>query len=220
MIVRGYEAPRLCLVSLALSLSIVTTGTAHAHAPPQATDIRWLGERAIIRTNRGLVLQDEPASSFRLLCNDAYEASLSEVIPFELSSDGRVVLANYGAGIVLSSSDHCSFEPASGPLAGLLVLALARDSRGKFLAGMYPADDSAPALFASDDDGRSFQRETNLPGVPTGVQIAPSDPARVYVSTSVSAGSAVTSNLEVSTDGGRAFRATPVELEYGQVEKV
>jgi hypothetical protein len=207
-------------MAAALVLSVATVGTARAHALPQATDIRWLGERAIIRTNRGLIVEDEVGSSFRLLCNDAYEASLSETVPFALTSDGRIVLASYGAGIVISRPDYCSFDPATGPLTGFLVLDLALDAQGKFRAAMYPKDDSTPALFESDDDGRSFHHQADLTGVPTSVRVAPSDPTRVFVSTSVSTGSSVSSRLEVSNDGGRVFRGTPIELDPSELRAI
>jgi hypothetical protein len=220
MIARGSEAPRFGFIFAALVLSVAVVRTARAHAPPHATGIQWLGERAIIRTNRGLIVEDEVGSSFRLLCNDAYQASLSETVPFASTSDGRIVLASYAAGIALSTADHCSFEPATGPLTGLIVLDLALDSRGKFRAAIYPKDDSTPALFESDDDGRSFHHQADLTGVPTSVRVAPSDPGRVYVSSSVSSGSSVTSSLEVSSDGGRVFRGTPIELDPSELRAI
>ena len=34
------------------------------------------GERAVVRTNRGLIIEDPASESFRIVCNDAFEASL------------------------------------------------------------------------------------------------------------------------------------------------
>jgi hypothetical protein len=217
MIAPGCEAPRWCLMAMALGLSVGTTATAFAHAPPQATDIRWIGERAVIRTNRGLVVEDEPGASFRLLCNDAYQASLTDVVPLELTLDGRVLLATYGGGIVLSTPDHCSFEAAAGPFDEFIALDVAGDAQGRFHAVAYPLDDSTPALFQSDDDGRSFHHQTDLSGVPTSVRVAPSDPTRVYVSISVPDGNAVAARLGTSTDAGRVFRETPIALEPSEL---
>jgi hypothetical protein len=216
MIARGFDAPRSLFMTAALLLGAATTATAHAHSPPQATDIRWLGERAIVRTNRGLVVEAE-AGSFRLLCNEAYGASLSELVPYELTSDGRILVSTFGAGIALSSPDQCNFDAATGPLAGFIVLDLAGDSQGSFHATVYPADDSTPALLRSDDDGRSFRHQADLTGVPTSVRVAPSDLTRVYVSTSIPDGNDVAASLEVSSDGGRHFVPTPVELEPSEL---
>jgi hypothetical protein len=209
--------PRWAVMALALALGVGTTTAAGAHALPQATDIRWLGDRAIVRTNRGLVVEEGSGSSFRLLCNEAYGASLAEVVPYELTSDGRILVATNETGIMLSTLDQCGFDAAQGPLAGFIVLDVTGDSQGMFHATVYPVDDSTAALFQSDDDGRSFHYQADLTGVPTSIRVAPSDPTRVYVSTSVPDGNAVAANLEVSTDKGRVFEATPIELDPSEL---
>ena len=199
-------------MALAFVLCIGTSGAAAAHAPPHATGIRWLGERALVRTNRGFILQDESESSFRLLCNDATQAALAEIPPVEVTSDGRLLTATYAAGLVLSSADHCSFSAVTATLEDTIVRDLTVDSTGRFHAAVIPRDGSASALLHSQDDGRRFDGQTLLAGIPTSVLVAPSDPMRVYVAASVGDGDALSAKLQSSSDGGQSFEEAPIEL--------
>jgi hypothetical protein len=189
-------------------------GVASAHAPPQANGITWLGERALVRTNRGLILQDEAeaASSFRLLCNDAMQASLVEIPPVEVTSDGKLLTATFLAGIELSSADHCSFDPVTVSLEDAIVRAVVADSAGGYFAALIPRDGSPSALTHSRDDGRSFEQRGLLAGIPTSVLVAPSDPTRVYVGTSFGDGASLVANLGTSDDGGQSFEEAPIDL--------
>jgi hypothetical protein len=203
---------RRCLVAFAWAFGIGVARPALAHAPPQATDVRWLGERAIVRTNRGFILEDEPGGSFRLLCNDAFHASLSEVPAVAVTSDGQLLVSTYEAGLLRSSPDHCSFEPVPGT-EGLIVAGLAGDSQQGFYSAVIPKDGSASTLLVSQDDGASFERRTELDGVPTGVVIAPSDATRVHVAISSGDGESLSARLLGSADAGYSFdQAMTIEL--------
>jgi hypothetical protein len=211
MIARGYE-PRASLIALALVLVLGTGGVASAHAPPQANGILWLDERALVRTNRGLILEDEAPSSFRLLCNDALQASLTEIPPVEVTSDGKLLTATFLTGIELSSDDHCSFDSVTVALEDAIPRGVVADSAGGYYATLIPRDGSASVLAYSGDDGRTFEERAALAGIPTGVMVAPSDPKRVYVGTSVGDGASLAANLATSDDAGRSFEEAPVEL--------
>lgn len=202
------------LTSLALG---VTTEVANAHAPPEANEIRWLGERAIVRTNRGFILQNAALTGFRLLCNDAIQASLTEVPPSQLTSDGRLLVATFQASTLLSSTDLCGFQSVDGPLTGMSVLDLTSDARHRFYAVAVPVDDTAPGLFTSEDDGRHFEWQSDMPGVPKSVLVAPSDTSRLYVATFKSEGNAVTAQLQRSRDAGRSFTESPIELAASEL---
>src|SRR4051812_49105527 len=111
------------LLAVSLMACWCAPRAAGAHAPPQATGIRWYtaegAERAIVRTNRGLIIEDSGGGSFRIVCNDAFEASLAEVPPLTVGADGRLLLGTYAAGLVLSSPDACNFEPLPDRFAEL-----------------------------------------------------------------------------------------------------
>jgi hypothetical protein len=203
---------RSCFAALVFLLGLATGEAARAHALPQANGIRWLGERAVVRTNRGLIIQDELGSPYRLLCNDASKASLAEIPPVEVTSDGRLLTANYEAGVALSSADLCSFEGVTLPLEQAIVRDLVPDGAGGFFAALLPLDGSESVLIHSGDDGRSFVQHATLAGIPTSLLVAPSDPTQVYVAASAGDGDALSASLQSSVDGGQSFEEAAIEL--------
>jgi hypothetical protein len=222
MIARGYE--RWLWIAAVELTSLSGARTAEAHAPPAASDVQWFAGRALVRTNRGLIVEDANVRSFRLVCNDAFHASLVEVPPLATTSDGRILLGTYEAGFLLSSADACSFEPVPGALSGLNAVDVAQDSQGRLRALVLPLDGSPAGLFESRDEGQTFASVTTFSVVPTALEVAPSDPARVYVSALAFDANTTFARLLRSTDAGRTFTDLPLELDASElrafVEKV
>jgi photosystem II stability/assembly factor-like uncharacterized protein len=194
---------------------------AGAHAPPQATGIRWSaaegGERAIVRTNRGLIIEGPSAGSFRIVCNDAFEASLAEVPPLTVVPDGRILLGTYASGLVLSSPNACNFDALPEHFAELYPIDVATDQQGGFLAAVLPRDGGSAELLHSSDEGRTAESLATLPGAPSALEIAPSDGSRVYVSSTLAEENLSYGRLLASHDAGRTFTETEVELDASEL---
>jgi hypothetical protein len=193
---------------------------AAAHAPPKATGIRWLageGAPALVRTNRGLVLEDSAERTFRIVCNEAFHTSLVEEPPVVVLPDGRLLLGTYAAGLVLSSADGCGFESVGGAFEGLYPIDVKADAQGVIYAAALPLDGSSAELMVSVDQGRSGQSLTALPGSPTALEIAPSDNSRLYVSITTAQGELSFGSLLTSSDAGRSFEEHPIELDAAEL---
>src|SRR5665213_1117771 len=111
--IRSTARRTLCLV-LAVAAHFWTLPAA-AHAPPQVTGIlAGVAQDGVprewVRTNRGLILKNGAGDPLRLLCNDAYGASLSEVPPMIASPDGLIV-ASYSGGLFRVTPDGCNAQP-------------------------------------------------------------------------------------------------------------
>jgi photosystem II stability/assembly factor-like uncharacterized protein len=202
-----------------LSASMVASG----HAPPQATGIFFeAGDGATarewVRTNRGLILRAAPGDPARLLCNDAYSASLSEVAPMLAVSDGLVVATYYG-GILRIGADGCSVEPAEAPLDGRRVLDLSGTSDTSTLwALVAPNLDRPGCVMASVDAGRTWNEAGEIAAFGSALRAAPSDTRRLYVTAQVETddGEGI-HQLLVSDDAGAEFAPYEVMLLDSEV---
>jgi hypothetical protein len=163
-----------------------------------------------VRTNRGLILRAAPGDSPRLLCNDAYSASLSEVAPMVAVPDGLVVGTYYG-GILRIAADGCSVEPAQAPLAERHVLDLGADSAGSLFALLAPSLERRGSVLWSADAGRTWEEAGEIDAFGSALRVAPSDPLRLYVTAQVETedGEGI-HQLLVSEDAGAEF--SPYEI--------
>lgn len=197
------------------------TRPAQAHAPPLANGIVWLtddaGERAIVRTNRGLIVEDAGGAGFRIVCNEAFDVALAEVPPIAVGASGRLLLGTYAANLVVSSPDRCDYDSASGPLDGLYPIDVKANAQGLIYAAVLPLDGSSAELLTTSDQGKSAQSLALLPGAPSALQIAPSDDSRVYVSVTTAEGNESHGILLGSSDGGQSFEQHPIELDASEL---
>jgi hypothetical protein len=209
------------LLAVSLMACWCAPRAAGAHAPPQATGIRWStaegGERAIVRTNRGLIIEDPGGGSFRIVCNEAYEASLAEVPPLTVAADGRILLGTYEAGLVLSSPDACNFDALPDRFAELYPIDVETDQQGGFLAAVLPRDGGSAELLQSSDEGQTAESLATLPGAPSALEVAPSDGSRVYVSSTLAEENLSFGRLLTSRDAGRTFTEAEVALDASEL---
>jgi photosystem II stability/assembly factor-like uncharacterized protein len=198
-----------------------TARAAAAHAPPQATGILWFvdegRERAVVRTNRGLIIENPGGGSFRIVCNEAYDASLAEVPPLAVTVDGRLLLGTYAAGLVLSSSDACNFDALPDPFTELYPIDVAIDRRGGLFTAVLPRDGGSAELLQSSSEGQTAASLATLPGAPSALEIAPSDDSRLYVSSTLAEENLSFGRLLTSHDSGRTFTETEVELDASEL---
>jgi hypothetical protein len=212
------------LLASASFLALLSLATAaFAHAPPQANGIFFQADegaagREWVRTNRGLILRAAPGDAPRLLCNDAYAASLSEVAPMVIVPDGLVVGTYYG-GILRIGADGCSVAAAPAPLAGRRVLDLAADSAGSTLwALLAPNAERRGSVLSSADAGKTWEEAGEIDAFGSALRAAPSDPRRLYVTAQVeSDGGEAIHQLLVSDDAGGEFSPHEVTLLDGEV---
>ena len=194
---------------------------AGAHAPPQATGIRWSmvdgKERAIVRTNRGLILENPGDGSFRIVCNDAFEASLVEVPPLAVTTQGSLLLGTYATGLVLSSPDSCNFDALPDRFTALHPIDVETDPQGGFFAAVLPRDGGSAELLQSSDEGRTVVSLATLPGAPSALEVAPSDGSRLYVSSTLAEENLSFGRLLSSHDAGQTFTEAEVELDPSEL---
>jgi hypothetical protein len=209
------------LLALSLMACCCASRAAGAHAPPKATGIHWFAddgiERAVVRTNRGLIIQNPGDRSFSIVCNDAFEASLVEVPPLAVTADGRMLLGTYAAGLVLSSADRCDFDALPEPFTALYPIDVATDQQGGFLTAVLPRDGGSAELLQSSDEGRTAASLATLPGAPSALAVAPSDGSRLYVSSTLAEENLSFGRLLASHDAGQTFTEAEVELDASEL---
>jgi hypothetical protein len=210
-------------ILVALLLPFAWVEPASAHAPALATGIFSDASgggtsRQWVRTNRGVILRGAPDASPRLLCNDAYSASLGELVPMIAAPDG-LVAASYEAGILRIDSDGCTVEPTEAPLAGRHVSDLASSADGaRYLALLTPKQELPGGVLLSSDAGRSWKEVGEIPAFGSALRSAPSDSNRVYVTAQVEVESGeATHRLFVSSDAGASFAPHPITLLDSEV---
>lgn len=205
---------------MALQLS---TLPAAAHAPPQVTGI-FAGQaddgvsRQWLRTNRGVILKNADSEPLRLLCNDAYKASLSEVPPMIAAPDGLIV-GSYTGGLLRLTPDGCDAQPVDAPLGDrhLADLATTADA-AHYLALVAPSQTQAGAVLISSDAGHSWSAAADVAAFGTAMLSAPSDPNRIYISAVAETADGSPSNqLLVSSDGAKTFTSRKLALKDSEV---
>ncbi len=199
---------------MALALS---AGAAQAHGrPPQPMRLAFDPndpDRIVVAATFGLVVSTDGGASWRWICAASFGVDPVQEDPdLVVSDDGGVVLATFD-GIVRSSSDLCSSEPAAGEVQDVFVIDLAPDpARRERLWALVSSGVQADRVMRSDDGGASWSAVgAPIEGILTErILVAPSDPSRVYVSASDPDPRTPAGFLLRSDDGGETF---PVQVE-------
>lgn len=205
----------LCGLCAACSL---WTLPAAAHAPPQASGIYTSGSQRWVRTNRGLIFHAAANEPQRLLCNDAYGASLSEVPPVVVAPGGLIV-ATYAEGVLQITPDGCRAQPLDVGLGDREIADLTTTPDGsRYIALVSPSPTRAGGILVSSDRGTTWTAGAELTSFGTALAVAPSDPDRVYVSAiTETADGSPANELLVSRDGSATFTSQAFELETSEV---
>lgn len=173
----------------------------------------------------GLALTRDGGASWTWMCEQQIEGNGGDVDPsIVVTGDGSLVVISLSSGgVLVSRDDGCSFERAMGPLRGQRGVDLTLDPSqpGRVLALMSTIVDATDAgrprfrsfVAQSLDHGRSWAVLAELPNdiwVET-LEIAPSNPDRIYVSGTAS-DNLLQGIIERSDDGGLTWTQTTVEL--------
>lgn len=186
------------------------------------------GQQLLLGLTYGLALSRDGGGSWTWMCEKQIEGNGGDVDPsIVVTGDGTlVVLSLTNGGVLVSRDDGCSFERALGPLQGQrgidLTLDPSQPSRVLALTStiLEVAESGRPRyrnlLAHSLDHGQSWQVLAELPEdlAAETVEVAPSDPGRIYVSGTASA-DPLQGIIERSHDGAVTWTRSTVRLPHG-----
>ena len=220
------------LAPLAACLLCLANLPAHANGRlPGATGLAihpTQGDELLLGLTYGLALSRDGGASWSWMCEQQIEGNGSDVDPaIVMTDDGTlIVLSLTNGGVLVSTDDGCTFQRAMGPLAGHRGVDLTLDTSqsGRVLALLSTIIEAAigghPRLrnlvAQSLDHGRTWTILAELPDDMWGetLEVAPSDPERIYVSGTSSA-DPLLGIVERSDDGGVTWTRTTVDLPHG-----
>ncbi len=166
-----------------------------------------------LRTTFGLLLSRDGGRAWSWVCEGAYGAIAGDPA-LSIGADGTLVLASYVGLSGSSGGDYCTWAPLGGvPVRDFIDVSQTADGRSMVaLAG--PGGENA--LYLSSDGGRTWNPGARLVGYTTEtVDVAPSDPTRVYVTGYATTGSGGPVLLR-SDDGGRTVREATRDFLGGE----
>lgn len=225
------------IAAAACAAGLLSSGEAAANGRyPASTQIVFSRDAAypdlvVVRTTYGLLISRDAGATWRWLCESALG------VPTVSVEDPSIALTAHDAlvvglveGLDVSHDQGCNFGCVDGPLAGqsIVDLAVRSDAPGTVLAlssSFLFADAGSPdaaksfsldnRIWQSQDDGVHW---TELGAVDptvsvTTLDVAGSDPQRLYVSGTRGFGSSRSASLFVSTDDGASWVERPMPFD-------
>jgi hypothetical protein len=189
----------------------------------------------VVRATYGLLISRDNGTTWRWLCESALgvpSVSVEDPSVGLTANDALVVGLVEGLEVSRGASGGaapdlgCNFGCTGGPLAGLSIVDLAvrpdaPDTAFALSSSYVFGDSGAIAMLdnrvwqTTDDAADWTQRGVAIdPTISvTTIDVAPSDPARLYVSGTRGFGSMRTASLFVSTDGGESWTERPLPFD-------
>ena len=180
-----------------------------------------------MRTTFGILRSDDYGAHWAWLCEDALglPPASNEDPSLALCKNDSLV-AGLSLGLEVSPDTGCSWTTQGGGLAGQLVkdldvppgaadTVLAITSTFAPNAGSDGGAGYVQHIFTSTDDGAIWAMTSTLDpdATVTTLEVAPTDLQRVYVSAYRGEGSARTTSVFVSSDGGKTWTEHPTPLD-------
>lgn len=180
----------------------------------------------VARATFGMVQSFDGGESWQWICERAVNVSGEADPPVAVTADDTIVLLPPASGALVSRDRGCTWSPAVAPLldrravdltvdpsepARVLVIASAVDSIDARGVVAY-----ANALLETRDNAQTWSELSQLPAsfFAETVEIATSDPNRIYVGGTSSADPTL-GIVQRSEDGGRTWRESGVQLPPG-----
>ena len=200
---------------------------AHANGRmPGATELtisRSDPDHVLARATFGLVQSFDRGATWEWICEQAVNVSGETDPPIALTEDGSLVLLPPAGGTLISRDRGCTWSPAPAPLDESRAIDLTLDpgapARVVVATSTIDTIDGAGlvaytnALVETRDNAATWTVLATLPSdfkIET-LEIAPSDPARIYVSGTASE-SPLIGVIERSEDGGQTWMRTTLDL--------
>jgi photosystem II stability/assembly factor-like uncharacterized protein len=179
----------------------------------------------ITRATYGVLRSEDHGATWSFLCEDALglAQTATEDPALELTAAGALVAGlMIPAGLDVSKDQGCTWSCVGGALSGQAIvdLAVRSETSSTLVALATPTDatgqPAGPAVFQSTDDGLHWAQlgqglDPSL--LVSTVDVAPSDPHRLYVSATRGFGPGRTASLLVSLDEGTTWTERSVPLD-------
>ncbi len=217
------------LVFGAVVLGLVSApSTAHANGRfPESNAIFFAPsdpDLVLLRTTFGLVQSHDRGKTWDWVCERSVGLAGVEDPMYEVTPDGTMLSSTF-QGLAVSHDRACNWAYVGGDLKDLVFIDLtsrpSTPTNVVAFASSYDGQDDAGAiffksiLFETKDEGKNFTTlGPNLDPTLLGstVDVAPSDPDRVYVSAKRNPGTAAMAVLLTSKDHGKTFEENPIAL--------
>jgi hypothetical protein len=211
----------------ALLLSVASTGRANGRMPG-ATEMSAVAgpDHLVVRATFGLIQTFDGGKTWRWICEQAIGVSGEADPPLTVTDNGALILVSPKGGLLVSRDRGCSWSAGPALLEGKKTVDLTRD----------PADAKRVLVIAStvasiDDKGLvtyenkvaetrdAAESWAELAPLPTDfsaetLEIAPSDPRRIYVSGTAS-NNPLLGVIARSEDGGTTWLRSELSLPQG-----
>ncbi|MFO0664425.1 MAG: hypothetical protein U0174_10765 [Polyangiaceae bacterium] len=215
------------LFALCASLSSTETATANSRIPASNQIIVDIGnpERVVLRTTFGALYSSDRGKNWYWLCEKALRYGGSQDPMLAFTADGNIVGAAFEGLIHSERRDLCNVKIAEGDLTDkhFIDLTSRRAERANILALTGAYSETLPDggfaydsdIYRSVDNGITFARvgqKLDRSVTFQTIDVAPSNPLRVYLSGTRGVGPSRTGVVFTSNDGGQTFTEAPFPL--------
>ncbi len=170
-------------------------------------------ETLVLRTTFGLIVSRDFGRTWGWVCEGAYDLAATMRDPTVAVGVGGRVTVTLPDGMMFSTPDFCTWTPSVGSPRSSVV-DVAQDARGATLVAAAGPNGTDDRLLVSHDGGRTWTAGATVPDLfSETVEVAPSDPRRIYLSGFLRGGISV---LFRSDDGGMTVREMTRAFDGGQ----
>ena len=173
----------------------------------------------LVRTTYGILTTRAGGEPWDWICETGVGYSSLFHPAIALLEDGTAI-AGLGDGLAVAHTDACSWNKASGPIDGAYVVDVSVEKSAPSHAVAITSNGAAGAarFFTSEDNAVTWtQAGVDLPigFIPLSIDVAPSDPTRVYVSALAGGAGTLKGSLLISPDRGATWQPISVPLTDG-----
>lgn len=217
----GLRQPFLGVLSLLSALCIASSAGANGRYP-KADQLQVAPDQPeflAVRTTFGLLVSHDSGRNWDWICEAAIGYSGVQDPTLGMMENGTII-ASLAEGIARTADQGCSWAFSSAPLGGspVIDLTVRKNAPSQALALVWDAQQLgySSRILASDDNGRSFSPYGN-PIDPTvlvtTLDVAASNPHRVYASGTRSVNGVRSALLFTSNDDGQHWTEYPLPFD-------